>query len=166
MSTNLSVNATALHCLDHGQLSCTTASTTLFKHCTVESPFCGTTGMSSTLSRELNRGEEHVRLGLLEHELHDQRVVHISPDQYFYTALAWRCPSPGEDHENLPECHHLHELECRRTARLAPLLSSTQGFRQQRRQERSQDSSALPPAVPPAAVREQPFAQRHPRARP
>ena len=27
------------------------ASTTLFKDCTVESPFCGTTGMSGTLSR-------------------------------------------------------------------------------------------------------------------
>ena len=41
----------------------------------MESPFCGTTGMSSTLSRELKR-EEHVRLGLLEHELHDRRDVH------------------------------------------------------------------------------------------
>ena len=55
----------------------------------MESPFCGTTGMSSTLSRELNHGEEHVRLGLLEHELHDRRDVH-SP-----TSLAWRCTPVG-----------------------------------------------------------------------
>ena len=111
------MNAIALHCQDHGQLS------------SVESPFCGTTGMSSTLSRELKRGEQHVRLGLLEHEEHDQKGVHIIPGQYFYTTLAWRCPFLGEDHENLSDCL-LHELECRRTARLAPLLSSTRGFGQ------------------------------------
>ena len=61
----------------------------------MESPFCGTTGMSSTRSRELNRGTVHVRLGLLEHELHDRRDVHITPGQYFYTGLPWRCPPPG-----------------------------------------------------------------------
>ena len=55
----------------------------------MESLFCGTTGMSSTLSMELNRGEEHVPLGLLEHELHD------STAQYFYTALGWRCIPPA-----------------------------------------------------------------------
>ena len=41
----------------------------MFKNCTVESLFCGTTGMSSTLSK-------NVRLGLLEHEQHDHRDVH------------------------------------------------------------------------------------------
>ena len=50
MSTTLSVNATAEHC-------------------------CGTTGMSGTLSRELKRART-VRLGLLEHGLHDHSNVH------------------------------------------------------------------------------------------
>ena len=130
MSTTLSVNATALHCQDHRQLSYTTASTTLFKNCTVESPFCGTTGMSGTLSRELNRGEEHVRLGLLENELHDR-----SPWPVFPHRPGLAVSLPGEDHENLSSCRH--QLECRRTARSTPLLSSTQGFGQQRRTARA-----------------------------
>lgn len=60
----------------------------------------------------------------------------IIPGQYLYPALAWRCPSPGENPENLHGHHHLHdeELEGRRTALSVPLLPSTQGFAWQRRQ--------------------------------
>ena len=63
MSTTLSVNATAEHCLNHGhrrQQPC---------YC------CGTTGMFGNLSRELTRART-VRLGLLEQTLKDHSDVH------------------------------------------------------------------------------------------
>ena len=62
----------------------------------MESPFCGTTGMSSTLSKELNREEEHVRLGLLEHKLHDRRDVHYPWPVFVYRPGLAVYPGGGE----------------------------------------------------------------------
>ena len=108
---------------------------------------------------QLNRGEEHVRLGLLEHELHDGGDVHnhLWPVFLYHPGLA--VSLSGREPLRTSRAHHLHdqELECRRTARSVPLLSSTRGFARQQRQERNQGSQALPPTGLPAAVREQPF---------
>ena len=109
--------------------------------------------MSGTLSKELNRGTAHARLGLLEHNQHDHRDVHNHPGPVFLYRPGLAVYPGGEGGRGPTGCERSPHSTSRPP--LAQRAAATRTHRHPRKTRLAEArSAALPPAGAPSAAQE------------